>query len=119
VRWSLDGSFQYAREAVTEDGDLVMADEAGEIVVLDPTSGTAKARHATAERILDEGFVLSDGVVYAASHSGLISAVDLASGEIEHLARLGAAPVLAPGTVFGEDVVFGDLAGTVHAVPMI
>lgn len=118
-RWRFDGSFQYAREALTEDGDLVMANEAGEILRIDPATGAELARHETAERILDEGFVLVDGVVYAASHSGLISAVDLASGEIEQIARLSIAPVLAQGTAFGDLVAFGDLAGTVHVVERV
>src|SRR5699024_30313 len=116
ARWRLEGSFQYAREALTEDGTLVMANEGGEIVHLDPATGTELSRHATAERVLDAGFVLVGGTVYAASHSGLISAVDLASGEIEQLVRLSTAPVLAGGTAFGELIVFGDLAGAVHAL---
>ena len=118
-RWRFDGSFQYAREALTEDGDLVMANEAGEIVRIDPANGAELARHETAERILDEGFVLVDGVVYAASHSGLISAVHLGSGAVEQIARLSTAPVLARGTAFGDFVAFGDLAGTVHAVERV
>lgn len=118
-RWRFDGSFQYAREALTEDGDLVMANEPGEVLRIDPASGAELARHATAERILDEGFVLVDGVVYAASHSGLISAVDLASGNVEQIARLSTAPVLAGGAVFGDLVGFGDLAGVVHAVQRV
>ncbi|MDN5685396.1 MAG: PQQ-binding-like beta-propeller repeat protein, partial [Brachybacterium sp.] len=115
-RWRLDGSFQYAREAVTDEGNLVLANEPGEIVRIDPATGAEIARHATAERILDEGFVLAGDVVYAASHSGLITAVDLTTGDIEPITRLSTAPVLAPGTVLGEHIVFGDLAGTVHAV---
>jgi len=118
-RWRFNGSFQYAREALTEDGELVMANEAGEIIRIDPASGAELARHETAERILDEGFVLAGGVVYAASHSGLISAVDLGSGEVEQIARLSTAPVLARGTAFGDFVAFGDLAGTVHAVERV
>ena len=119
ARWKADGSFQYAREALTEDGMLVMANEAGEIVHLDPATGTEIARHATAERVLDEGFVLAGGIVYAASHSGLISAVDLASGEIQQLVRLSTAPVLARGVAFGGLLVFGDLAGAVHAIERV
>lgn len=115
-RWRVAGSFQYAREALTEDGTLVMANEAGEIVQIDPADGTELARHATAERVLDEGFVLLGGTVYAASHSGLLSAVDLASGEVEQLVRLSDAPVLARGVAFGELIVFGDIAGAVHAI---
>ena len=118
-RWKADGSFQYAREALTEDGMLGMANEAGEIVHLDPATGTEIARHATAERVLDEGFVLAGGIVYAASHSGLISAVDLASGEIQQLVRLSTAPVLARGVAFGGLLVFGDLAGAVHAIERV
>ncbi|GAA1291555.1 MULTISPECIES: outer membrane protein assembly factor BamB family protein [Brachybacterium] len=118
-RWRLEGSFQYAREAVTGDGDLVLANEAGEIVRVDPATGEELDRHATAERVLDEGFVLVDDVVYAASHSGLITAVHLETGDIEQLTRLGIAPVLAPGTAFGDHIVFGDLAGTVHAVERV
>lgn len=118
-RWRVGGSFQYAREALTADGDLVMANEGGEIVRIDPATGAELARHATAERILDEGFVLTDGVVYAASHSGLITAVDLGSGTIEQLTRLSTAPVLARGAAFGDHIVFGDLTGTVHAVEKI
>lgn len=118
-RWRFDGSFQYAREALTEAGELVMANEAGEIIRINPATGAELARYETAERILDEGFVLLDGVVYAASHSGLISAVHLASGEVEKIARLSAAPVLAPGAAFGDFVVFGDLAGVVHAVERV
>lgn len=116
VRWKVGGSFQYAREALTEEGMLVMANEAGEVVHLDPADGTELARHATAERVLDEGFVLAGGTVYAASHSGLISAVDLASGEVQQLVRLSTAPVLARGTAFGDMIVFGDIAGSVHAL---
>ena len=115
-RWRVAGSFQYAREALTEDGMLVMANEAGEIVQIDPADGTELARHATAERVLDEGFVLVGGTVYAASHSGLLSAVDLASGEVEQLVRLSDAPVLARGVAVGELIVFGDIAGAVHAI---
>jgi outer membrane protein assembly factor BamB len=118
-RWRVAGSFQYAREALTEDGTLVMANEAGEIVQIDPADGTELARHATAERVLDEGFVLAGGIVYAASHSGLISAVDLASGEIEQLVRLSTSPVLARGVAFGQRIVFGDLAGSVHALERV
>lgn len=55
----------------------------------------------------------------AASHSGLITAVDLVSGSTEQLTRLSAAPVLVRGTGFGDHVVFCDLAGTVHAVERI
>ncbi|GAA1488111.1 PQQ-binding-like beta-propeller repeat protein [Brachybacterium sacelli] len=119
TRWRLEGSFQYAREAVTDDGDLVMATESGEIVRVDPVTGQELARHATAERILDEGFVLVDGVVYAASHSGLVTAVHLATGDIEQITRISTAPVLAPGVAFGDCVVFVDLAGTVHAVERV
>ena len=86
---------------------------------LDPATGTEIARHATAERVLDEGFVLAGGFVYAASHSGLISAVDLASGEIQQLVRLSTAPVLARGVAFGGLLVFGDLAGVVHAIERV
>src|SRR5699024_8541467 len=82
----------------------------------DPATGAELASHRTAERILDEGFVLVDDVVYAASHSGLISAVDLASGAVEKITRIANAPVLARGTAFAELLVFADLAGTVHAV---
>ena len=57
--------------------------------------------------------------MYAASHSGLISAVDLASGNVEQIARLSTAPVLAGGAVFGDLVGFGDLAGVVHAVQRV
>lgn len=119
ARWKLKGSFQYAKEALTKSGELVMANEAGEVVHLDPATGTELGRHATAERVLDEGFVLVGRTVYTASHSGLISAVDLDSGEIEQLVRLSTSPVLARGTAFGDYVVFGDLAGTVHAVAMV
>lgn len=118
-RWRVDGSFQYAHEALTEDGDLVLANEGGEIVRIDPATGAERTRLATAERILDEGFVLDGDVVYAASHSGLITAVDLGSGSIEQLTRLSTAPVLARGAVFGDHIVFGDLAGTVHAVERV
>src|SRR5690625_7623098 len=83
-----------------------MANEPGEILRIDPASGAELARHATAERISPEGFVLVDGVVYAASHSGLISAVDLASGDVEQIARLSTAPVLAGGAAFGDLVGF-------------
>jgi outer membrane protein assembly factor BamB/predicted phosphodiesterase len=119
ARWRLEGSFQYAREALAEDGTLVMANEAGEIVHLDPADGTVIARHATAERVLDEGFVLAGGIVYTASHSGLITAVDLASGEAQQLVRLSTAPVLARGVAFGGLLVFGDLAGAVHALERV
>lgn len=119
ARWRVNGSFQYAHEALTGAGDLVLANEGGEIVRVDPATGAELTRMATAERILDEGFVLDGDVVYAASHSGLITAVDLASGSIEQLTRLSSAPVLARGTGFGDHVVFGDLAGTVHAVERI
>ena len=119
IRWRFEGSFQYAREAVTAAGDLVMADERGRVVRLDPATGAELASHRTAERILDEGFVLVDDVVYAASHSGLISAVDLASGAVEKITRIANAPVLARGTAFGELLVFADLAGTVHAVERV
>lgn len=115
-RWTFDGSFQYAREAVTPAGDLVMAHESGLVVRLDPATGTELASYQTEERILDEGFVLVDDVVYAASHSGLISAVDLASGAVEKVTRVANAPVLARGTAFGDHIVFADIAGTVHAV---
>lgn len=118
-RWRVDGSFQYAHEALTEDGDLVLANEGGEIVCIDPATGAEITRLATADRILDEGFVLDGDVVYAASHSGLITAVDLGSGSIEQLTRLSTAPVLARGTLFGGHLVFGDLAGTVHAVERV
>ncbi|MGP5305795.1 outer membrane protein assembly factor BamB family protein [Brachybacterium alimentarium] len=119
TRWRLEGSFQYAREAVTDDGRLLLANEGGEIVHIDPATGEELARYATAERILDEGFVLVDDVVYAASHSGLITAVHLDTGDVEQLTRLGIAPVLAPGAVFGDHIVFGDLAGTMHAVERV
>ncbi|WP_193106103.1 PQQ-binding-like beta-propeller repeat protein [Brachybacterium sp. FME24] len=119
ARWRLDGSFQYALEAVTDSGDLVLANEGGEIVRVDPATGQELARHATAERILDEGFVLVDDVVYAASHSGLITAVDLATGDIEQITRISTVPVLAPGTAFDDYIVFADFAGTVHAVERI
>ncbi|MGP5377452.1 hypothetical protein [Brachybacterium alimentarium] len=46
----------------------------------------------------------------------LITAVHLDTGDVEQLTRLGIAPVLAPGAVFGDHIVFGDLAGTMHAV---
>ncbi|MGP5035216.1 hypothetical protein [Brachybacterium alimentarium] len=42
----------------------------------------------------------------------LITAVHLDTGDVEQLTRLGIAPVLAPG----DHIVFGDLAGTMHAV---
>lgn len=116
ARWRFDGSFQYAREALTAAGDLVMADERGRVVRLDPATGAELASYQTAERILDEGFVLVDEVVYTASHSGLISAVDLASGVVEMITRVANAPVLARGTAFGDHIVFADLAGAVHAV---
>ncbi|MCG7310800.1 PQQ-binding-like beta-propeller repeat protein [Brachybacterium sp. ACRRE] len=119
VRWRVEGSFQYAREAVTEDGDLLLANEGGELVRVDPATGEEKARYATAERILDEGFVLEGGVAYAASHSGLVTAVHLDSGEIEQLTRLGDASVLAPGAAVGDVVAFGDLAGNVRAVDRV
>src|SRR5699024_1519246 len=119
IRWRFEGSFQYAREAVTAAGDLVMADERGRVVRLDPATGAELASHQTAERILDEGFVLVDGVVYAASHSGLISGVDLASGAVEEIIRVSNAPVLAGGTAFGEPLVFAELARTVHAVERV
>ena len=115
-RWRVDGSFQYAREALTAVGDLVMADERGRVVRLDPATGAELGSHQTAERILDEGFVLVEDTVFTASHSGLISAVDLGSGAIEEITRVANAPVLARGTAFGEHLVFADLAGTVHAV---
>ena len=118
-RWRVDGSFQYAHESLTEDGDLVLANEGGEIVRIDPATGAEITRLATAERILDEGFVLDGDVVYASSHSGLITAVDLGSGSIEQLTRLSSAPVLARGVAFGDHLVFGDLAGTVHAVERV
>lgn len=119
ARWRFDGSFQYAREAVTSAGDLVMADERGRVVRLDPATGAELASHQTAERILDEGFVLVDEVVYTASHSGLISAVDLSSGAIETITRVANVPVLARGAAFGDHIVFADLAGTVHAVERV
>lgn len=119
ARWQVEGSFQYAQEAVTENGDLLLANEGGEIVRVDPADGSELARHATAERVLDEGFVLVGDVVYTASHSGLISAVDLGSGSVEKITRLSTASVLAPGTAFGDLVVFADFAGTVHAVEQI
>ena len=86
---------------------------------IDPADGTEIARHETAERVLNEGFVLVDGIVYVASHSGLLSAVDLDSGEVEQLVRLSTAPVLAPGAAFGDLSVFGDFAGAVHAVAQV
>ncbi|MFC0673134.1 outer membrane protein assembly factor BamB family protein [Brachybacterium hainanense] len=119
VRWILPGSFQYARETITADGDLLLANESGELVRVDPATGEERARHATAERILDEGFVLVGDVVHTASHAGLISAVDLGSGAVEQITRLSTAPVLAPGAAFGDLVVFGDLAGTVHALAQL
>ena len=115
-RWSFHGSFQYAREALTSEGDLVMAMESGLVVRLDPSTGAELASYQTDERILDEGFVLVDDVVYAASHSGLISAIDLASGAVERITRVANAPVLARGTAFSEHIVFADIAGTVRAV---
>ena len=115
-RWSFHGSFQYAREALTSEGDLVMAMESGLVVRLDPSTGAELASYQTDERILDEGFVLVDDVVYAASHYGLISAIDLASGAVERITRVANAPVLALGTAFSEHIVFADIAGTVRAV---
>src|SRR5699024_9748696 len=64
VRWRFGGPFQYAREVVTPAGDLVMADERGRVARLDPATGAELASHQTAERILDEGFVLVDDIVY-------------------------------------------------------
>lgn len=119
ARWRFDGSFQYAREALTAAGDLVMANEGGLVVRLDPATGAELASYQTAERILDEGFVLMGDVVYTASHSGLISAVDLASGAVEMVTRVANAPVLARATAFGDHIVFADLAGTVHAVERV
>ncbi|MGO1199364.1 MAG: outer membrane protein assembly factor BamB family protein [Dermabacteraceae bacterium] len=115
VRWRFGGSFQYAREAVTAAGDLVMADERGRVVRLDPATGAELASYQTAERILDEGFVLVEDVVYTASHSGLISAVDLASGAVEKITRVANAPVLARGTAFGDHHPVAPHAGTVPA----
>lgn len=101
-RWSASGGFLYPPARLTDQG-LLLVDEWGKAQLVDPASGTATWVTELGVRVFNAGPVLRAGQVWIVAATGLLSGIDLATGEVRHQRQLG------PGNTFSTPALVGDL----------
>jgi outer membrane protein assembly factor BamB len=104
-RWAASGGFLYPPARLTPAG-LLLVDERGKTLLVDPSSGAATWVTELGVRVFNAGPVLRADLAWILAATGLLSGVDLATGDVRYQRQLG------PGNTFSTPALVGDLLVT-------
>lgn len=104
-RWAASGGFLYPPARLIDAG-LLLVDERGRTQLVDPATGAATWVTELGVRVFNAGPVLRANQAWIVAATGLLSGVDLATGEVRYQRQLG------PGNTFSTPALVGDLLVT-------
>lgn len=118
VRWSRGGSYIYAPASVLDDGDLLLIDDFRRTATrVDAETGEERWTAGFGARALNTGAAIHDGLAWIQGTTGLLVAIDLESGEVQHELQLTTtAYCYSTPVVVGDTLVVGDQDGILHGI---
>lgn len=118
VRWSRDGSYIYAPASVLDDGGLLLIDDFGRTASrVDAQTGEERWMVNFGVRAINTGAAIHDNLAWIPGTTGLLVAVDLDTGQIQHELQLTTtANCYSPPVVVDGTLVVGDQDGILHGI---
>lgn len=113
--WELRGGFMYNAALLLADR-LVMVDEFGGVVAVDPLTGAELWRTKLAQRVLGGSPALWKGAVAIGGVNGLVALLDPATGADAGRLRIGVDYVHSAPAVAGDVLAVGSQDGRLRAV---
>ncbi|SDD99323.1 outer membrane protein assembly factor BamB family protein [Auraticoccus monumenti] len=119
-RWRRAGSHVYAPSLLVAEDELLLVDERGVAVLLDPADGNARWTAPTAPRVLNAGPVLSAdrSTAWVVGTAGLLVELDLTAGTVRRRRQLFTANTFSTPARVGDVLLVGEQDGSVHAVDL-
>jgi outer membrane protein assembly factor BamB/predicted phosphodiesterase len=126
LAWTRPGSYLYTPSTLIPSSvgirDLLMIDEFGRAARVDAVSGTERWSQtdasATVPRSLDGGPVLRSGRAWLLGATGVLAAVRLADGVVEHTSQLSTANSFSTPVLHGSILVAGDQSGLLRGITL-
>ncbi|MEU9509535.1 PQQ-binding-like beta-propeller repeat protein [Micromonospora sp. NPDC048170] len=118
LRWSMAGSYIYAPKLLLDNGDVLMFDDGGRTASrVDPATGQARWTAGLGARPVSTGAAIHDGVAWTPTTTGLLVALDLATGSVRTRLQLTtSAYCYSPPVVIGDMLMVGDQDGFLHGI---
>lgn len=113
--WEIAARCMYPPSCLTDYG-LLLADEYGMLVLVDPATGSTIWTAELGAPTLDAGPVVAASTAWVVSATGLLSGVDLETGGIRHRRQVGPAGTYSTPVVADGVLVLGDQEGVLRAI---
>ncbi len=119
ARWSVAGSSMYAGPRLVSVGGapaLLLIQERGATQLVDAFTGAAKWQTQLGFPVFNSGAVVDEGTAWVLGVNSQLGALDLTTGRLDRLVRLGTGYSFATPVLAGGQIVTADLAGRVRGV---
>jgi outer membrane protein assembly factor BamB len=117
--WSVPGSSMYAGPklvSVAGAPALLLIQERGATLLVDPATGVARWRTQLGFPVFNSGAVVDGGTAWVLGANSQLGALDLATGSLDRVVRLGTAYSFSTPVLAGAQVVAADQSGRVRGV---
>ncbi len=117
VCWEIAARCMYPPSCLTDYG-LLLADEYGRALLVDPATGRTIWTAELGAPTLDAGPVVAADTAWIMSATGLLSGVDLETGGIRYRRQVGPAGTFSTPVVADGVLVLGDQDGVLHGLEL-
>ncbi|MEO3818288.1 PQQ-binding-like beta-propeller repeat protein [Plantactinospora sp. B24E8] len=121
ARWSVSGSSMYAGPRLVSAGGtpgLLLIQERGATLLVDPTTGATRWQTQLGFPVFNSGAVVDGGTAWVLGVNSQLGALDLETGTLDRLVKLGAGYSFSTPVLLGGQVVAADQNGQVRGVAL-